>query len=80
MGLTLAELRGTGRDVLVQCLDCGHSVALTVAGLLEHPLPEQTDVGDISGRMKCAKCEGRNIISFAESERMARSRVGGSVD
>ena len=68
-GITLAQLAGAGRHVVVQCSDCPHRNLMKPTAL---GVPLATAVTLAGANLICSACGSKRVLTYPESNRDAQ--------
>ena len=71
-GITIGALAASGRHLIAECVDCGHSRKIPADRIA---LNRETSVADAGKHMRCSECGGKKILTRPESMRDARKGI-----
>ena len=71
-GITIGALAASGRHLIAECVDCGHSRKIPADRITLSP---DTLVANAGKHMRCTGCRGIKILTRPESVRDARKGV-----
>ena len=71
-GITIGTLAASGRHLIAECVDCGHSRMIPADRIT---LSADTAVAQAGKHMRCTACRGKKILTRPESVRDARRGI-----
>ena len=71
-GIKIGALAASGRHLIAECVDCGHSRKIPADRIALSP---DTPVADAGKHMRCTACRSKKVLTRPESVRDGRKGI-----